>query len=197
MDLAGGSGRYLATLKTHVQNYDLVDLSAEMLKLAAAKSGSNVRLIKNEQKNFLSQNKKRYNIVFSAMNPALQTKEELLAFCQASQDWCLILRVITDEDQLFSPYEEMNPDLLLNERYKAFLTELHIPYHTKIFTYTNYEEITRDFFQEYFMENFSPTELTEITEKTFGDKQQKINQQFLDFELIYFHVPKTYNENGF
>ena len=197
LDLAGGPGRYLSTIKAYVQKYDLVDLSAEMLKLAADKSDSNVQLIKNDQKNFLSQNKHRYNIVFSAMNPALQTKEELLAFCQASQEWCLILRVTTDEDQLFSPYEEINPDLLLNERYKAFLTELHIPYQTKKFAYTNSEEVTRDFFREYFTGDFSPTELVKITEKTFGVKQQKINQQFLDFELIYFHVPKTYNENGF
>ena len=116
LDLAGGSGRYLSTLKAYVEKYDLVDLSAEMLKLAAAKSSSTVQLIKNDQKSFLSQNKQRYGIVFSAMNPALQTKEELLDFCQASHDWCLILRVITDEDQLFSPYEEINSDLLLNKK---------------------------------------------------------------------------------
>ncbi|MBU5360761.1 methyltransferase domain-containing protein [Enterococcus raffinosus] len=197
LDLAGGSGRYLSTIKAYVQKYDLVDLSAEMLKLAADKSDSNVQLIKNDQKKFLSQNKERYNIVFSAMNPALQTKEELLAFCQASHDWCLILRVVTDEDQIFSPYEEKNSDLLLNDRYKTFLNELNIPYRTKKFAYTNCEEITRDFFQEYFMDDFSSTELAEITEKTFGNKLKKWNQQFLDFELIYFHVPKTYNENGF
>ena len=197
LDLAGGSGRYLSKLKTYVEKYDLVDLSAEMLKLAAAKSSSTVQLIKNDQKSFLSQNKQRYGIVFSAMNPALQTKEELLDFCQASHDWCLILRVITDEDQLFSPYEEINSDLLLNERYKSFLNELHIPYLTKKFAYTNYEEVTRDFFQEYFLEEFSPVELAKITEKTFGNKQQKMNQQSLVFELIYFHGPKTYNENGF
>ena len=34
--------------------------------------------------------------------------------------------------------------------YKSFLNELHIPYLTKKFAYTNYEEVTRDFFQEYF-----------------------------------------------
>lgn len=197
LDLAGGSGRYLSTIKAYVQKYDLVDLSAEMLKLAADKSDSNVQLIKNDQKNFLSQNKQRYNIVFSAMNPALQTKEELLTFCQASHDWCLILRVVTDEDQIFSPYEEKNSDLLLNDSYKTFLNELNIPYRTKKIAYTNCEEITRVFFQEYFMDDFSSTELAEITEKTFGNKLKKWNQQFLDFELIYFHVPKTYNEIGF
>ncbi|WP_288226139.1 bifunctional 2-polyprenyl-6-hydroxyphenol methylase/3-demethylubiquinol 3-O-methyltransferase UbiG [uncultured Enterococcus sp.] len=197
VDLAGGSGRYLPSLQKYAAHYDLVDLSREMLKIAKAKADANVRLIKQTQEAFLATNKQRYDVAFSAMNPALQTKAELLDFCQASKDWCLILRVVKDEDQLFSPYEEKNPDLLLNERYKNFLNELGIPFYTRIFSYTNQEEISRDFFQEYFADDFSTVELRGIIEKTFGNALQKNNQQFLDFELIYFQVPKAYNENGF
>ncbi|WP_367378361.1 methyltransferase domain-containing protein [Enterococcus gilvus] len=197
VDLAGGSGRYLPSLQKYAAHYDLVDLSGEMLKMAADKAGENVQLIKQDQATFLRQNKQLYDIAFSAMNPALQTKAELLDFCQASKDWCLILRVVKDEDQLFSPYEEKNPDLLLNERYKNFLNELGIPFYTRIFSYTNQEEISRDFFQEYFADDFSTVELRGIIEKTFGNALQKNNQQFLGFELIYFQVPKAYNENGF
>ncbi|WP_413537634.1 methyltransferase domain-containing protein [Enterococcus malodoratus] len=197
LDLAGGSGRYLTVLQKYAGKYNLVDISEEMLKIAAAKSDENVQLIQQTQENFLRQNKQRYELIFSAMNPALQTKTDFIDFCRTSNDWCLLLRVVKDEDQLFSPYEEKNPELLLNERYKAFLNEEHIPYWTKRFAYTKTEEISRDFFQEYFADDFSSNQLAEITKKNFADKQQKSNQQFLDYELIYFHVPKAYNENGF
>ncbi|GAA2911718.1 methyltransferase domain-containing protein [Enterococcus pseudoavium] len=197
LDLAGGTGRYLTAVQQYVEKYDLVDISEEMLKLAEAKVRGNVQLIKQEQETFLRQNKHSYDITFSAMNPALQTKEEFLDFCQASKDWCLILRVVKDEDQLFSSYEEKNPDLLLNQRYKGFLAELDIPYHTKKFSYTKSEKVSREFFQEYFADDFPPAKLAEIIESTFDDTRQKSNQQFLDFELIYFQLPKAYNENGF
>lgn len=197
VDLAGGSGRYLPSLQKYAAHYDLVDLSGEMLKIAKAKADANVRLIKQTQEAFLATNKQCYDVAFSAMNPALQTKAELLDFCQASNNWCLILRVVKDEDQLFSSYEEKNPDLLLNERYKIFLNELGIPFHTRIFSYTKQEEISREFFQEYFADDFSTVKLSGIIEKTFGNAKQKNNQQFIDFELIYFQVPKAYNENGF
>ena len=196
LDLAGGSGRYLSTFQEYVKEYDLWDISQEMLKIAAEKADTNVQFINQAQEVFLNRKKQSYDLVFSAMNPALQTKTDLLDFCQASKDWCLLLRVVKDEDQLFSSYEEKNPDLLLNERYKTFLDEMQISYRTKRFSYTKHEEFSREFFQEYFAEDFSLTELAEITEKAFGESQQKSNQQFLDFELIYFHVPKTYNENG-
>ncbi|MGM0167590.1 hypothetical protein IGI39_002574 [Enterococcus sp. AZ135] len=196
LDLAGGTGRYLSVLQDYVEKYDLVDISEEMLKLAAEKSSEHVQLVNQAQETFFRQNKQRYDLVFSAMNPALKTKMDLLDLCQSSQNWCLLLRVVKDEDQLFSPYEEKNPDLLLNSHYKTFLDELEIPYLTKRFAYTKQEKISRNFFQEYFAEDFSFEKLTAISEKNFGISQQKNNWHFLDFELIYFHVPKTYNENG-
>ncbi|MGX7205088.1 methyltransferase domain-containing protein [Enterococcus pingfangensis] len=190
LDLAGGTGRYIPALQTAVKEYELVDISAKMLQIAAAKSAEHVRLIKQTQETFLAQNKHRYDLVFSAMNPALQSQSDLLAFYHASRNWCLLLRVIKDEDQLFSPYEEANPDLALNARYKSFLTELHIPFHKKKFSYTSHETISREFFQAYFADTFAPAELAKITEKTFGDTQEKINQSVIDFELIYFQVAK-------
>lgn len=197
LDLAGGTGRYLTAFQEYVKKYDLVDISKEMLKLAGTKAGENVQLIKQDQKTFLHLNKHSYDIAFTAMNPVLQTKANFLDFCQVSKNWCLILRVVKDEDQLFSSYEDKNPDLLLNDRYKLFLNELGISYHKKIFSYTKQEDISREFFQEYFADDFSIAKLAEIIESIFGDAQQKNNQQFLDFELIYFQVPKAYNENGF
>lgn len=197
LDLAGGTGRYLATIQREVKEYHLLDISQKMLSIAAKKANGNVQLINQAQETFLSQHKQRYNVVFSVMNPALETKQDLLAVCQASKDWCLILRVVKDEDQLFSPYEGQQKELLLNERYKTFLTEWKIPYQTKRFVYTKKEEISRDFFQEYFEEEFSKVALAKIIEKNFANNEKATNRQFLDFELIYFRVPKTYNKNGF
>lgn len=197
LDLAGGTGRYLSHLQNAVENYDLVDISEKMLEIAKTKANENVRLIKADQTSFLQQVKQRYDIVFSAMNPALQSKADILAFCQASRHWCLILRVVRDEDQLFSPYEEKNPDLLLNKRYKTFLQEEKITFKIKQFSYQKTEKISKAFFREYFEDDFTASELVKMLEKHFGNQQEMDNQQFLDFELIYFHVPKAYNENGF
>ncbi|MBM7710821.1 class I SAM-dependent methyltransferase [Enterococcus xiangfangensis] len=190
LDLAGGTGRYIPALQTAVKEYDLVDISEKMLQIAAAKSAEHVRLIKQAQEPFLAQNKHRYDLVFSAMNPALQSQSDLLAFYHTSRNWCLLLRVVKDEDQLFSPYEETNPDLSLNERYKSFLAELHIPFQTKKFSYTSYEMISRDFFQAYFADTFTPAELVPITQKIFGATHEKLNQSMIEFELIYFQVVK-------
>lgn len=197
LDLAGGTGRYLATLQKQVKTYTLVDLSQEMLKIAAGKADNHVQLVQQAQETFLNQNQQRYQLVFSAMNPALQTQRDLLKLCQASSDWCLILRVIKDEDTLFSPYEDKNPELVLNARYKTFLAQMQLPYHSHCFSYTQTETVSRAFFQAYFTDNFSPTELATLTQKTFGTAQEKSNQQWLDFELIYFQVPKAYNRKEF
>lgn len=194
LDLAGGTGRYLPALQQYVKTYDLVDISKKMLSLAATKADSHVRLIKQAQEIFLSQHTHRYDLVFSAMNPALQTQADLLAFCQASRDWCLIFRLVKEEDQLFSPYEKINPDLLLNEHYKQLLADLKIPYHTKRFCYSQQEMIHREFFQAYFSNEFSPAELANMIKQNFGTADQKLNQSFFDFELIYFQVSNAYNK---
>lgn len=196
LDLAGGTGRYLEAFQSLTAKYTLVDISAEMLKIAAAKSAKNVTMVQQEQTIFLTNNNQPYDLVFSAMNPVLQTKGDLLACCRASSKWILLLRVIKDEDQLFSPFEEKNPDLFLNQRYKHYLEEEQIVFQTKCFEYTKTERVTKSFFHDYFALDFPAEQVDAITEKTFGSAHEKDNQQSLVFELIYFQVPNVYNGNG-
>ncbi|MFC4770863.1 methyltransferase domain-containing protein [Enterococcus hermanniensis] len=196
LDLAGGTGRYLEVLQSHTQQYTLLDISVEMLKIATTKAAKNTQLLHQEQTSFLSTNTKRYDVVFSAMNPAILTKDELLACCQASRQWVLLLRLIEDEDQLFSPFEEKNPDLFLNQRYKNYLLKEQIGFQTKRFEYKKTEAITKSFFHDYFALDFSSEKLEALTEEIFGSDHERANQQSLTFELIYFQVPNVYNENG-
>ncbi|MEG0628008.1 MAG: class I SAM-dependent methyltransferase [Enterococcus sp.] len=195
LDLAGGTGRYLPSFQQQVEHYILVDISEKMLHYAQNKAADNVLFINQSQATFLAQANTRFDVVFSAMNPALKTSRDLTAFQRISRNWCLLFRTIQEEDTLFSPYEAANPDLLLNQQYKNFLHAEKIPYKIKQFSYKKSEKITRDFFQAYFENDFSAAELAKMTEKTFGDAQQKNNESRLTFELIYFQVPKAYNEN--
>ena len=56
------------------------------------------------------------------MNPALDTPEKVNALCQLSEEWCLIFRLVEEQDSLFSPFEqESNPQLKWMAQYKAFL----------------------------------------------------------------------------
>ncbi|MEL5941081.1 methyltransferase domain-containing protein, partial [Tetragenococcus halophilus] len=69
LDLAGGSGKYVPYFISQLQNYVLVDLSSEMLKLASNKYPyKNLSLIESSQQSFLQQTKDHtFDIVFSAM----------------------------------------------------------------------------------------------------------------------------------
>lgn len=196
LDLAGGTGRYLSSFQQHVEEYTLVDLSKQMLRYAKNKAAANVSLIHQSQEAFLDQTTIRFEVVFSAMNPALKTSQDFTAFQRISRNWCLLFRTIQEEDTLFSPYEAANPDLLLNQQYKKFLQAEKIPYKTKQFSYQKIEEVRREFFQAYFEDEFSAAELARMTKQTFGEAAQKNNESRLTFELIYFQVPKAYNENG-
>lgn len=196
LDLAGGTGRYLSSFQQQVENYTLVDISEQMLHYAKNKAAENVLLIKQSQEAFLTQSNTRFDVVFSAMNPALKTSRDLTALQRISRNWCLLFRAIQEEDTLFSPYEAANPDLLLNQQYKTFLQAEKIPYKIKQFSYKKSEEVNREFFQAYFEDDFPAAELGMMIEKTFGDAPQKNNESRLTFELIYFQVPKAYNESG-
>lgn len=68
------------------------------------------------------------------MNPALDTPEKVNALCQLSEEWCLIFRLVEEQDSLFSPFEqESNPQLNWMAKYKAFLKKNSDPFSQKIF----------------------------------------------------------------
>ncbi len=111
LDIAGGTGRYLPFFQEQVTEYTLADISQRMLEIAEAKAQSNVVFLHQSQERLIETGKK-FQVVFSAMNPALDTPEKVNALCQLSEEWCLIFRLVEEQDSLFSPFEqESNPQL--------------------------------------------------------------------------------------
>ena len=89
------------------------------------------------------------------MNPALDTPEKVNALCQLSEEWCLIFRLVEEQDSLFSPFEqESNPQLNWMAKYKAFLKRTATLF-TKKFFFEASETISKDFFRSYFEEQWS------------------------------------------
>ena len=89
------------------------------------------------------------------MNPALDTPEKVNALCQLSEEWCLIFRLVEEQDSLFSPFEqESNPQLKWMAQYKAFLKRT-ATFFTKKFFFEASEAISKDFFRSYFEEQWS------------------------------------------
>ena len=79
------------------------------------------------------------------MNPALDTPEKVNALCQLSEEWCLIFRLVEEQDSLFSPFEqESNPQLKWMAQYKAFLKKNSDLFHKKFFFEAS-EAISKDF----------------------------------------------------
>ncbi|MGE9641843.1 hypothetical protein ACQP3J_32915, partial [Escherichia coli] len=64
-----------------------------MLEIAEAKAQSNVVFLHQSQERLIETGKK-FQVVFSAMNPALDTPEKVNALCQLSEKWCLIFRLV-------------------------------------------------------------------------------------------------------
>ncbi len=133
-----------------VTEYTLADISQRMLEIAEAKAQSNVVFLHQSQERLIETGKK-FQVVFSAMNPALDTPEKVNALCQLSEKWCLIFRLVEEQDSLFSPFEqESNPQLKWMAKYKAFLKKEQRPFFTKKFFFEASEAISKDFFPQLF-----------------------------------------------
>lgn len=189
LDLAGGSGKYMRFFQAFTDEYQLVDFSENMIKLAKKKAHPKVTFLQMAQADFFQQ-AQRFDLVFSAMNPALEASD-LPALNRLSKNWCCLLRVIEDFDSLFSPFEAKNPDLALNQSYKEMLDQLQISYQTKLFTYQHKEIYDKDFFRAYYQDELSPIELTQRLNTVFSDQPTKENLQQITFEIIYYQVEGT------
>lgn len=88
------------------------------------------------------------------MNPALDTPEKVNALCQLSEEWCLIFRLVEEQDSLFSPFEqESNPQLKWMAQYKAFLKRTATFFH-KNFS-LKHQKLFQRLFRSYFEEQWS------------------------------------------
>ncbi|MGG5317010.1 class I SAM-dependent methyltransferase [Enterococcus sp. AZ072] len=192
LDLAGGSGRYLAEFQDTVEHYTLVDISNEMLGIAKTKlQDSDAAFVHQDQERFFQSATETFDVVFTAMNPVLLTKENLLAFTAQSHRWCLIFRLVQQTDNIFSPYEETDTKPNLMENYKQILKESGISYNSQDFTFTYSEEVTRDFFEAYFEKELSLKKINQIVEKIFGLSETQLNFQTVCYQLIYYLVPDS------
>lgn len=191
LDLAGGSGRYFAELQDSVKQYTLVDISKEMLAIAKTKQlDADVAFVHQDQDSFFQTNSQTYDVVFTAMNPVLLTREDLLAFTAKSHNWCLIFRLVEEKDNLFSPYEEPEDEAELMNLYQQLLTEEKLTFYTKEFLFTSREEVSRDFFEAYFEAAFSEGQLQDIADRLFGKNDRQTNFQTVKYQLIYYQNSK-------
>lgn len=175
--------------------YTLADISQRMLEIAEAKAQSNVVFLHQSQERLIETGKK-FQVVFSAMNPALDTPEKVNALCQLSEEWCLIFRLVEEQDSLFSPFEqESNPQLNWMAKYKAFLKKEQRPFFTKKFFFEASETISKDFFRSYFEEQWSVPILEQRVQEIFGSHEIKQNQRTIIYELIVIPCKKTTSDD--
>lgn len=191
LDIAGGSGRYLSVFQDHVKRYTLADISPKMLELAREKRKSEyVDFLRISQEALIQTNKK-FQVVFSAMNPALNHPEKIKELCQLSQKWCLIFRLVKDEDSLFSPYDqEVSTELKWMEDYKNFLQKEKQEFFVQQFTFGKTEMISKNFFLAYFEDECSKRELKHRINEHFGVQDSCKNYQKVVYELIYIPCNK-------
>ncbi|WP_347979452.1 class I SAM-dependent methyltransferase [Lactococcus formosensis] len=191
LDIAGGSGRYLSVFQDHVKRYTLADISPKMLELAREKRKSeHVDFLRISQEALIQTNKK-FQVVFSAMNPALNHPEKIKELCQLSQKWCLIFRLVKDEDSLFSPYDqEVSTELKWMEDYKNFLQKEKQEFFVQQFTFGKTEMISKNFFLAYFENECSKRELEHRINEHFGVQDSCKNYQKVVYELIYIPCNK-------
>lgn len=195
LDLAGGTGKYIPHFSDFTDKYNIVDLSAKMLDFAQNKKAdaSKIAFIHQEQAEFLEQSEKdAYDFVFTAMNPALDSKEALIELNRISQRNVGILRLIFDEDNLFSQVEQLyfpaqeqhkEAQMLL---YKAWLEELNWKYKSKKFRFFLSESISSQFFSDYFSDEISNDELEALKQLFFKENENRDMERLVIFELLYW-----------
>lgn len=195
LDLAGGTGKYIPHFSDFTDKYNIVDLSAKMLDFAQNKKvdASKIAFIHQEQAEFLEQSEKdAYDFVFTAMNPALDSKEALIELNRISQRNVGILRLIFDEDNLFSQVEQLyfpaqeqhkEAQMLL---YKAWLEELNWEYKSKTFRFFLSESISSQFFSDYFSDEISNDELEALKQLFFKENASRDMERLVIFELLYW-----------
>lgn len=182
LDLAAGSGRYIAAFLPWVETYRALDISKNMLAIAKSRFCHPKLTFQRESQNrFLQEDSQKYTLLFTAMNPALQSKKQLFALLQKTEK-LLILRMTKTQENVFQPYESEEHCTLMAD-YEKWLTELGIRYIQKEFCYVLSEEIDILFFKEYFSDR-EPQELESMVHQVFGEKQQVISETHITFKLL-------------
>lgn len=190
LDLAGGSGKYIPAFITEVENYYLMDFSKEMLRIVNQNYSFNQLVtIEKTQSLFLKEvADNSYEVVFTAMNPALNSKEQLNQLLRITAKYLCVLRMIEEDDSIFTPIEkiigEFQQDFLMSS-YKKWL---EVPYRSVRFSYELEESVSKEFFTEYFATDFSKEELSQLVAKVFKEFEVITNRQTIVFELLLIEI---------
>ena len=146
-----------------------------------------------EQNKFLKNTKENtYDFVFSAMNPALESKEALVELNRIANGNVGILRLIFDEDNLFSQVEQLYlPNQEQNKEaqmllYKVWLEELGWEFKSKKFRFFLSEKVSSQFFSDYFSDELSNAELAALTQLFFSETEIREMERLVIFELLYW-----------
>ncbi|MHC5955655.1 methyltransferase domain-containing protein [Enterococcus gallinarum] len=186
VDLAAGSGRYIPAILPDTKRYLAIDFSVEMLKAArryVKDPQQKVDFRLQTQAEFLA-DKTTYSLIFTAMNPALTEKDQLISLVEKSRR-LLILRIVRTKENIFQPLEQNDPkDEKLLSVYKKWLLEEQIRFSTHLFSYAYEEIIDREFFYRYFQQDIPQSELLQLSRSLFGEKKKAISKTEIDYELL-------------
>lgn len=198
VDVAGGAGRYLPLLAEQVAKYELVDFSAAMLKYAqqkAKRSGvANVVFKKQTFATFLD-SKEQYDVIFSAANPAFTQTEQVEKLMKKSKKWCVMVRVIQSEDDLFTviddelgiAVEDQNITPFISNQIEIFLQSKGIPVKKQDFSYQIKETISRELLTEYYDTEMT-AELKEKIAQLFSKKTERISTTTVTYRLLLWQI---------
>ncbi|MDA9461716.1 hypothetical protein B835_1624 [Enterococcus mundtii 3F] len=193
-DVAGGAGRYLPLAK-EIEQYELIDFSEEMLVYAEHEAQvlrlNNCQFILQDFSNFL-QEEKTYELVFSAANPALVSCEQLEKLRRKATRACLILRVVSSEDNVFVPLErhlrieesDPNTSPTIMDRFETYLAKKHLSYKRTEFTYDSQEEVTASFLRAYYEEMQDDPRFQSALQELFKNSETIQSTNKLTYRLL-------------
>jgi len=193
-DVAGGAGRYLPLAK-EIEHYELIDFSEEMLVYAEHEAQvlglNNCQFILQDFSNFL-QEEKTYELVFSAANPALVSCEQLEKLRGKATRACLILRVVSSEDNVFVPLEkhlgikesDPNTSPTIMDRFETYLSKKHLSYKRTEFTYDSQEEVTPSFLRAYYEEMQDDPRFQSALQELFKNSETIQSTNKLTYRLL-------------
>ncbi len=200
-DLAGGSGRYLPAFLPHVAEYTLLDFSEKMLANAAQKvpirKKEQVHLQLETQSSFLAttQTNRVYDVLFSAMNPALNELPLLLEIEKKARRFVVLLRVTNEQDTLLPKLaklarEPTNPDPTWTwmESYANYLERHGRQTTSKQFDYSWTENLDKSLIVHAYSKQIGAQQLNELLLPYQNEQQEIVIHCHLQWSLLWWPV---------
>lgn len=191
VDIAGGYGKYLQRFAEYAVDCVLVDFSSSMIALAKEKlTAQNIQFVKTDQMTFcMNSRDNQYDVVFSAMNPALKTIEQLNELYRVTKKELLLVHVAVDEDDIFTPIEQTIKQEAVKEptfkMFKQWLIDSKYAWTNQFFHYHQEERVTKAFVKDYFeAERIQFPEVNPLIDHLFAGQVQQVSHHHIHFELL-------------